>query len=113
MDKVREITLKKYPLKDFSLHVGDTAQFSLRVKEGSKERLQVFEGVVLKIQGRDFNRSVTVRKISSGVGVEKTIPLASPNIAQVKILSQAKVRRARLFYLRKLKGRAARLSVKN
>ena len=113
MDKVREITLKRHPLKDFSIQVGDTVKVSLRVKEGSKERIQVFEGVVLKIQGSDFNRSFTIRKISGGVGVEKTIPLASPNIANVEVLSRAKVRRARLFYLRSRKGRAARLSVKD
>ena len=112
MDKVREITLKKYPLKDFSLKVGDTAKVFIRIKEGNKERIQVFEGLVLKIQGQDFNRSFTVRKISGGIGVEKTIPLASPNIANVEVLSRAKVRRARLFYLRKRKGRAARLNVK-
>lgn len=109
MDKVREITLKRHPVKDYSLRVGDTAKVSLRVKEGSKERIQVFEGVVLKIQGQDFTRSFTVRKISGGIGVEKTIPLSSPNIANVEVLSRSKVRRARLFYLRKLKGRSARL----
>ena len=113
MDKVREITLKKHPVQDFSLRVGDTAKVSLRIKEGNKERIQVFEGVVLKVQGTDFNRSFTVRKMSFGVGVEKTIPLASPNIANVEVLSRSKVRRARLFYLRKLKGRAARLNVKD
>ena len=113
MDKVCEITLKKHPLRDFSLKVGDMAKVSLRVKEGNKERIQVFEGVVLKIQGRDTSRSFTVRKISSGVGVEKTIPFASPNIADVGILSRSKVRRARLFYLRKLKGRSARLKKQN
>lgn len=113
MDKVREITLKKHPIKNFSLQVGDTAKVSLRVKEGDKERVQIFEGVVLKIQGQDFKRSVTVRKISSGVGVEKTIPLASPNISNIEVLSRAKVRRARLFYLRKLKGRSARLKSKS
>ena len=112
MDKVREITLKKHPLRDFSLQAGDTARFFLRVKEGSKERTQAFEGVVLKVQGRDFQRSVTVRKNSFGVGVEKTIPLASPNISHVEIVSRAKVRRARLFYLRKLKGREARLKTR-
>lgn len=112
MDKVREITLKKHPVRDFSLQVGDTARFFLRVKEGVKERVQAFEGVVLKIQGRDCQRSVTIRKISFGVGVEKTIPLASPNISHVDIVSRAKVRRARLFYLRKLKGREARLKAK-
>lgn len=113
MDKVREITLKKHPLKKFPIQVGDTAKVSLKVKEGNKERIQVFEGRILKIQGKDFNPSFTIRKISSGVGVEKTIPLASPNIAQVEVLSRAKVRRARLFYLRKLKGRAARLKAKD
>ena len=112
MDKIREITLKKHPFRDFSLQVGDKAKFFLRVKEGSKERVQVFEGIVLKIQGPDFQRSVTIRKISFGVGVEKTIPLASPTISHVEIISRAKVRRARLFYLRKLKGREARLKAK-
>ena len=111
MDKVREITLKKHPFRDFSIKAGDRARVSLRVKEGSKERIQVFEGVVLKVQGHDFTRSFTVRKISSGMGVEKTIPFASPHLANVEILSNSKVRRARLFYLRKLKGRAARLNV--
>ena len=112
MDKVREITLKKHPIREFDLQAGDKARVSLRVKEGNKERIQVFEGVVLKAQGKDFSRSVTVRKISSGVGVEKTIPLASPNIANIELLSRSKVRRARLFYLRKLKGRSARLDIK-
>ena len=112
MDKVREITLKKHPLKDFSLQVGDTVKVSLKIKEGNKERIQIFEGTLLKIQGKDFTRSFTVLKISSGVGVEKTIPLASPNLAKVEVLSRSKIRRARLFYLRKLKGRAARLNVR-
>ena len=112
MDEVRGITLKKYPFKDFSLQVGDTAKVSLKIKEGNKERIQVFEGVVLKIQGQDFTKSFTVRKISSGIGVEKTIPFVSPQIAKVEVLSRSKVRRARLFYLRKLKGRASRLSIK-
>ena len=112
MDKIREITLKRHPLREFDLRVGDKTKLSLRVKEGNKERIQIFEGVVLKVQGKDFSRSVTVRKISSGVGVEKTIPLASPNLANIELLSRAKVRRARLFYLRKLKGRSARLDIK-
>ena len=112
MDKVRAITLKRHPIREFDLQVGDKIKVSLLVKEGSKERIQVFEGVILKIQGQDFSRSVTVRKVSSGVGVEKTIPLASPNIANIELLSRAKIRRARLFYLRKLKGRSARLNIK-
>ena len=112
MDKVRAITLKRHPLPEFDIQVGDKTRLSLRVKEGNKERIQVFEGVILKIQGKDFSRSLTVRKISSGVGVEKTVPLASPNIANIELVSRAKVRRARLFYLRKLKGRSARLDIK-
>lgn len=112
MDIVRDITIRRHPLKAISLQAGDVVKVHIRVKEGEKERLQVFEGVVLKVQGEDYKRSFTVRKVSSGVGVEKTIPLMSPNVANVEVLSQAKVRRARLFYLRKLQGRAARLNVK-
>ena len=112
MDKIREITLKKYPFRSFNLRVGDKVKISLKVTEGSKERIQVFEGVVLKIQGHDYTKTVTVRKIAAGVGVEKTIPLSSPNLSNIEIVSRAKVRRARLFYLRKLKGRSARLSIK-
>jgi len=113
MDKVRDITRARHPVKKFSVQVGDTAKVFLRIKEGGKERVQVFEGVVLKIQGDDYKRSFTVRKVSSGVGVEKTIPLASPNVANIEVLSHSKVRRARLYYLRKLKGRAARLNIKS
>ena len=112
MDKVREITLQRHPVRNFSIEVGDTAKVSIKVKEGSKERIQIFEGVVLKIQGKDFDRSFTVRKISNGVGVEKTIPISSPNVTNVEIVSRSKVRRARLFYLRNLTGKAARLTAK-
>ena len=112
MDQVRDITLKRHPLKKYPIQVGDTARAHIKIKEGSKERIQIFEGVILKIQGRDHTRSFTIRKISEGVGVEKTFPLASPHLAHVEVVSRSKVRRARLFYLRKLKGRAARLSVR-
>ena len=112
MDRIRELTLKRHPLKKYPIQVGDTAKVHMKIKEGSKERVQIFEGVILKIQGKDYTRSFTIRKVSQGVGVEKTIPLASPNIANIEVLSKAKVRRARLFYLRSLKGRSARLSSK-
>ncbi len=82
----------------------------VRVKEGEKERLQLFQGVVLKIQGAGMSRAFTVRKISSGVGVERTFPFTSPSVDRVEVISRGKVRRARLFYLRGLKGRAARLN---
>ena len=112
MDKVREITLKRHPLKKYPVQVGDTARAHIKIKEGSKERVQVFEGVVLKIQGPTHTRSFTIRKISDGVGVEKTFPLAGPGLVNVEVVSRSKVRRARLFYLRKLKGRAARLTAR-
>ncbi|MCY4512554.1 MAG: 50S ribosomal protein L19 [Bdellovibrionales bacterium] len=112
MDQVRDITLKRHPFKKYPIQVGDTARAHIKVKEGSKERVQVFEGVILKIQGKDHTRSFTIRKISGGVGVEKTLPLASPYLSHVEVVSRSKVRRARLYYLRKLKGRAARLSAR-
>lgn len=112
MSKVREITLKRHPVKNIPLKPGDTVKVQIKIKEGGKERIQVFEGVVLKVQGKDFTRSFTVRKISQGIGVEKTFPLASPNLANVEIISRAKVRRARLFYLRERKGRASRLNTR-
>ena len=89
--------------------VGDTVDAYIRLREGNKERVQVFSGVVLKVQGKKCSRSITVRKISNGVGVERTFPLASPALEKVVLVSKTKVRRARLFYLRKQKGRAARL----
>lgn len=110
MDIVRAITLKRNTIKKYPIEVGDTVKVSIKITEGSKERNQIFEGVVLKIQGKDFDPFFTVRKISDGVGVEKTIPFASPNLADIQVVSKSKIRRARLYYLRKLKGRAARLT---
>lgn len=94
---------------DFPAQVGDTLDVYVRFQEAGKERTQVFSGVVLKIQGKKSSRSFTVRKVSNGVGVERTFPLASPAVKKVQVLSKAKVRRARLFYLRQRKGRSARL----
>lgn len=108
---VRRVTLERHQMKrnlpDFSS--GDTVGVYVRVKEGEKERVQLFRGVVLKIQGHGMGRSFTVRKISNGVGVERTFPFTSPAIDRVELIATGKVRRSRLFYLRNLKGRAARL----
>lgn len=110
-DLIRRITFEKVKdkktLPDFT--PGDTVGVYVRVKEGEKERVQLYKGVVLKVQGSGINRSFTVRKISAGVGVERTFPLASPAIDRVEVISRGKVRRSRLFYLRGLKGRSARL----
>ena len=109
MDIVDAYISKTQKQMTFPVRVGDTVNVSVRFQEAGKERTQVFNGVVLKIQGKKSTRSFTVRKISDGVGVERTFPLASPVVEKVEVVSRAKIRRARLFYLRERKGRAARL----
>ena len=89
--------------------VGDTVRVSAKIKEGNRERIQVFEGIVLKRQGGSNRESFTVRKISNGVGVEKTWPLHSPNVEKVEVVRQGKVRRAKLFYLRDRVGKKAKV----
>lgn len=91
---------------------GDTVAVHTKVKEGDKERIQVFEGVVIKRKGGGINATFTVRKISNGVGVERIFPLNSPNIDKLIKLRSGKVRRAKLYYLRELKGKAARIAEK-
>jgi len=91
---------------------GDTVRVHSRIKEGDKERIQVFEGVVIRKRKGTTGATFTVRKVSYGVGVEKIFPLHSPTIDKIKVVSKGKVRRARLYYLRKLRGRAARLKEK-
>lgn len=97
---------KKVP----QFQTGDTVGVYVKVKEGEKERVQLYTGVVLKVQGSGSGRSFTVRKIASGVGVERTFPILSPVIDRIEVISRGKVRRSRLFYLRGLKGRSARLN---
>jgi large subunit ribosomal protein L19 len=90
-------------------NVGDTVRVSAKIKEGNRERVQVFEGTVLKIQGTGVRKTFTVRKISSGVGVEKTWPLHSPIVEKVEVIRHGKVRRAKLNYLRQRTGKAAKV----
>jgi len=91
---------------------GDTVRVYSRIKEGDKERIRIFEGVVIRKRKGTTGATFTVRKISYGVGVEKIFPLHSPTIDNIKVISKGKVRRARLYYLRKLRGKAARLKEK-
>jgi len=91
---------------------GDTIAVHMKVIEGDKERIQVFQGVVLQKKGSGINSTFTVRKISNGIGVERIFPLHSPRIAKIERLKAGRVRRAKLFYLRKLKGKAARIDEK-
>ena len=88
---------------------GDTVAVHVRVIEGQKERIQVFQGVVISLKGRAASRTFTVRKISHGVGVERIFPYHSPKIAKVEVKRRGRVRRAKLYYLRKLRGKAARI----
>ena len=91
--------------------VGDSVRVHVKVREGEKERVQAFEGVVIKINRGGNRAAFTVRKISYGVGVERIFPLHSPRIDRLQVLSRSKVRRARLYYLRGLSGKAARLDI--
>ena len=99
-------------------HVGDTVRVHNRIKEGNRERIQIFEGTVLKIQGdgrlkNGIRTTFTVRKESSGIGVEKTWPLHSPNVEKVVVVRRGKIRRAKLNYLRKLSGKKAKVKALN
>jgi len=89
--------------------VGDTVRVHTKISEGDKERIQIFEGVVIRKKRGQVNTTFTVRKMSYGVGVERIFPLYSPRIDKIEIVTSGKVKRARLFYLRELQGKAARL----
>ncbi|MDX1645137.1 MAG: 50S ribosomal protein L19 [Thermoanaerobaculia bacterium] len=88
---------------------GDTVRVHVKVTEGAKERIQVFQGVVIARRGGGTRETFTVRKISSGIGVERIFPLHSPTIDRIEVVRQGKVRRAKLYYLRNLRGKAARI----
>jgi large subunit ribosomal protein L19 len=91
---------------------GDTVKVHARIKEGEKERIQIFQGVVIRKRGGNTGATFTVRKVSYGIGVERVFPLHSPFVDKIEIVSKGKVRRARLYYLRKLRGKAARIKEK-
>ena len=93
--------------------VGDTVRVHIKIKEGSRERIQIFEGFVLKRQNGGINETFTVRRIASGVGVEKTFPLHSPRIDKIELVRQGVVRRAKLNYMRQRTGKAAKIKRKD
>ncbi len=95
-----------------AFRAGDTLKVHVRVIEGSRERVQVFQGVVIRRQGGGIRETFTVRKVSFGVGVERTFPVHSPNIAEVEVVTRGDVRRAKLYYLRDLRGKAAKIKEK-
>jgi large subunit ribosomal protein L19 len=109
MDRIANWTMDDLKTDIPSFSPGDTVSVSVRVTEGEKERLQVFQGAVIGRRGSGLSASFTVRKISMGVGVERVFPLHSPSIAKIEILKRGRVRRARLNYLRGLTGKKARI----
>ena len=106
VDSLRQDGLRS-DLPDFN--IGDTLVLRVRIKEGDKERTQAFEGVVIARQGTGLEASITVRKISGGIAVERVFPVESPNLSSVKVVKHGRVRRAKLYYLRGLTGRKARI----
>lgn len=92
-----------------AIEIGDTVKVFVKVVEGSRERLQAFEGVVIAKKNGGVRESFTVRRVSFGVGVERTFPLHSPRIAKIEVVKHGRVRRAKLYYLRKLSGKAAKI----
>jgi len=91
---------------------GDTVKVYVRIKEGEKERLQAFQGVVIRKRNGNTNSTFTVRKISGGVGVERIFPIHSPSIDRIEVVNRGKVRRSKIYYLRNLRGKAARIKVR-
>ena len=106
---IQEITKSQLRSDMPNFRPGDSVRVHVRVVEGTRERIQLFEGVVIKRHGVGVSETYTVRKISSGVGVERTFPLHSPRVAKLEVTRHGRVRRAKLYYLRALRGKAARI----
>ncbi|GAB4072473.1 50S ribosomal protein L19 [Barrientosiimonas marina] len=106
---IEEVTKDQLRTDHPEFRAGDTVKVHVRVVEGTRERVQVFEGVVIKRQGGGISETFTVRKISYGIGVERTFPLHSPRLAKIEVSRRGLVRRAKLYYLRNLRGKAARI----
>jgi large subunit ribosomal protein L19 len=110
MQKLIEDITKEQLRSDLpAFRPGDTVRVHVKVVEGTRERIQLFEGVVIKRRGGGISETFTVRKVSYGVGVERTFPVHTPKIAKLEVLRRGKVRRAKLYYLRKLRGKKARI----
>lgn len=113
MDRIKQLEKEIAPLKQHpAFKAGDTITVHYRITEGNKERIQQFQGVVIQRKGSGSTATFTVRKISNNVGVERIFPVASPFIDQIEVNKRGHVRRARIFYLRKLRGKSARITEK-
>ncbi|KUP07090.1 50S ribosomal protein L19 [Bacillus coahuilensis m2-6] len=106
---IQEITKEQLRSDLPAFRSGDTVRVHVNIVEGNRERIQVYEGVVIKRRGGGISETFTVRKVSYGVGVERTFPVHTPKIAKLEVIRRGKVRRAKLYYLRNLRGKAARI----
>jgi len=109
MDLVKDLTKDLIRTDLPELEVGSTVKVHVKVKEGNRERIQIFEGTIIKIQHGGIQKTFTVRRLSYGIGVERTFPVNSPKIAKIEVVRKGKVRRARLYYLRDRVGKAAKV----
>lgn len=105
LEEITKDQLREVP----KFRAGDTVRLHVRIVEGTRERVQLYEGIVIKRQGGGISETFTVRKISNGVGVERTFPVHTPKIEKIDVVRRGKVRRAKLYYLRSLRGKAARI----
>ena len=112
MDALKLIAQDSLKAEKPAFSVGDTVKVDVKIREGNRERIQVFEGTVIAINGSGVTETFTVRRVSYGVGVERVFPVNSPNVADVKIVRYGKVRRAKLYYLRDRVGKASKVKEK-
>jgi len=109
MEKIKQLEKEQLRLDFPEFAPGDTVKVHVRIREGEKERIQVFQGVIISKRRGTINASFTVRKVSYGIGVERIFPINSPSIDKIEVLTHGKIRRSKIYYLRDLRGKAARL----
>lgn len=112
MDLIKALTNEQLKSEIPELNIGDTVRVHNKIKEGNKERIQMFEGTIIAKRGGGISATFTVRRVSYGIGVEKTFPVHSPNVEKVDIIRSGKVRRAKLYYLRDRAGKSAKVKEK-
>ena len=112
MDLIKALTNEQLKSEVPELNIGDTVRVHNKIKEGNKERIQMFEGTIIAKRGGGISATFTVRRVSYGIGVEKTFPIHSPNVEKVDIIRSGKVRRAKLYYLRERAGKSAKVKEK-
>ena len=109
MNVIDQIERENLRANELNFNIGDTVKVFVKIKEGDKQRIQAYEGVVISRKNGSVRETFTVRRISFGVGVEKTFPIHSPRVDKIEVVKKGKVRRAKLYYLRKLTGKAANI----